>query len=75
MTVKRDELKEVVKSDLKKRELKKKREEYKKDFTICFKIAEEHKLALEQHFIERGINLSGGIRQLIYNYLKAENII
>ena len=48
----------------------------KLESTIVIKINEEHKKILENHFKnEKGIALSSGIRQIIFEYMKDNNII
>ena len=48
----------------------------KLESTIVIKINEEHKKILENHFKnEKGLALSSGIRQIIFEYMKNNNII
>lgn len=48
----------------------------KLESTIVIKINEEHKKILENHFKnEKGLALSSGIRQIIFEYMKKNNII
>ena len=48
----------------------------KLESTIVIKINEEHKKILENHFKnEKGLALSSGIRQIIFEYMKDNNII
>jgi len=69
------ELGDLIKADFQKRDLQKVRQRYKKDFNLSFKIAREHKEILEQYFVESGNTLSAGIRQLIYDFMRAKNLI
>ena len=47
----------------------------KLESTIVIKINEEHKKILENHFKnEKGLALSSGIRQIIFEYMKDNNI-
>lgn len=44
--------------------------------TIVIKINEDHKKILENHFKnEKGLALSSGIRQIIFEYMKENNLI
>lgn len=44
--------------------------------TIVIKITDDHKEILERHFKEeKGLALSSGIRQIIFEYLKEKNLI
>ncbi|KLI21922.1 hypothetical protein SU46_01005 [Brachyspira hyodysenteriae] len=44
--------------------------------TIVMKITKEHKKILEEHFKnEKGLALSSGIRQIIFEYMKNNNLI
>lgn len=48
----------------------------KLESTIVIKINEEHKKILENHFKnEKGLALSSGIRQIIFEYMKDNNLI
>ena len=48
----------------------------KLESTIVIKINEEHKKILENHFKnEKGLALSSGIRQIIFEYMKNNNLI
>ncbi|MEI0566372.1 hypothetical protein [Brachyspira pulli] len=48
----------------------------KLESTIVIKINEDHKKILENHFKnEKGLALSSGIRQIIFEYMKDNNII
>ena len=48
----------------------------KLESTIVIKINEEHKKILENHFKnEKGLALSSGIRQIIFEYMRKNNII
>lgn len=48
----------------------------KLESTIVIKINEEHKKILENHFKnEKGLALSSGIRQVIFEYMKSNNLI
>lgn len=48
----------------------------KLESTIVIKINEEHKKILENHFKnEKGLALSSGIRQVIFEYMKNNNLI
>ncbi|MCZ9962827.1 hypothetical protein OFQ54_13480 [Brachyspira hyodysenteriae] len=48
----------------------------KLESTIVIKINEDHKKILENHFKnEKGLALSSGIRQIIFEYLKVNNLI
>ena len=48
----------------------------KLESTIVMKINEEHKKILENHFKnEKGLALSSGIRQIIFEYMKNNNLI
>ncbi|WP_295296190.1 hypothetical protein [uncultured Brachyspira sp.] len=48
----------------------------KLESTIVIKINEEHKKILESHFKnEKGLALSSGIRQIIFEYMKDNNLI
>ncbi|MCZ9840547.1 hypothetical protein OFR22_14365 [Brachyspira hyodysenteriae] len=48
----------------------------KLESTIVIKINEDHKKILENHFKnEKGLALSSGIRQIIFEYMKENNLI
>ena len=48
----------------------------KLESTIVIKINENHKKILENHFKnEKGLALSSGIRQIIFEYMKNNNLI
>lgn len=48
----------------------------KLESTIVIKINEDHKKILENHFKnEKGLALSSGIRQIIFEYMRQNNII
>ena len=48
----------------------------KLESTIVIKINEEHKKILENHFKnEKGLALSSGIRQIIFEYMKNNSLI
>lgn len=48
----------------------------KLESTIVIKINEEHKKILESHFKnEKGLALSSGIRQIIFEYMRSKNLI
>ncbi|MEI0487429.1 hypothetical protein [Brachyspira intermedia] len=47
----------------------------KLESTIVIKINEEHKKILENHFKnEKGLALSSGIRQIIFEYMRNNNL-
>lgn len=48
----------------------------KLESTIVMKISEDHKKILEKHFkYDKGLALSSGIRQIIFEYMKLNNLI
>lgn len=48
----------------------------KLESTIVIKINEEHKKILDKHFKnEKGLALSSGIRQIIFEYMRNNNLI
>jgi len=48
----------------------------KKQVVIGTKIDEDYKILLEKHFKDyRGINLSNGIRELIFSYMRDKHLI
>lgn len=48
----------------------------KLESSIVIKINEEYKRILEKHFKnEKGLGLSSGIRQIIFEYMKNNNLI
>ncbi len=48
----------------------------KLESTIVMKINDDHKRILEDHFKnEKGLALSSGIRQIIFEYMKNNNLI
>lgn len=48
----------------------------KLESTIVMKISDEHKKILEKHFkYDKGLALSSGIRQIIFEYMKLNNLI
>ena len=48
----------------------------KLESTIVMKINDDHKRILEDHFKnEKGLALSSGIRQIIFDYMRSNNLI
>ena len=69
-------LEQVQNSNLFKDSDKKNYANKKLESTIVIKINEDHKRILENHFKnEKGLALSSGIRQIIFEYMKDNNII
>ena len=59
--------------DAKKEKMKIKK---KLENTIVIKISDDHKYILENHFKnDKGLALSSGIRQIIFEYMKNNNLI
>ncbi|CRF35709.1 hypothetical protein BRSU_2818 [Brachyspira suanatina] len=69
-------LEQVQNSNLFKDSDKKNNTNKKLESTIVIKINEDHKKILENHFKnEKGLALSSGIRQIIFEYMKDNNLI
>ncbi|MEI0532273.1 hypothetical protein R4I97_12005 [Brachyspira pilosicoli] len=69
-------LEQVQNSNLFKDSDKKNYTNKKLESTIVIKISEEHKKILENYFKnEKGLALSSGIRQIVFEYMKNYNLI
>ena len=69
-------LEQVQNSNLFKDSDKKNYTNKKLESTIVIKINEEHKKILENYFKnEKGLALSSGIRQIVFEYMKNYNLI
>lgn len=69
-------LEQVQNSNLFKDSDKKIQNNKKLESTIVIKINEDHKKILENHLKnEKGLALSSGIRQIIFEYMKENNLI
>jgi len=58
------------------KDAKEKKTSLKLDVNIVVKISQKHKEILDDYFKNsKGISLSGGIRQLIFDFMKNNNLI